>query len=225
MTYCMSDFKNALSDFRFLKNRGYPHKAALKITGDHYRLTKLERNCLFRGVVEQHSCELTAKKLIRSKENVSLSLGIDWFNVVITIESYLKGNPVFLSDDGLTRDSSDVHGSYRITPVSERAIDEIVLALENIKPPQVDIFIDSPVSHSKDIAHLLRLRLDSNRSFSFSIEVVQSADFPLKSYPGIVASSDTIIINHTEKVFDLVGFVLKKAYDFEPPTLDMLKLS
>jgi hypothetical protein len=33
------NFKNAASDFRFLKNRQYPEKAALKLIGDRYRLS------------------------------------------------------------------------------------------------------------------------------------------------------------------------------------------
>ncbi|HEQ71464.1 MAG TPA: DUF434 domain-containing protein, partial [Spirochaetia bacterium] len=33
------NFKIAVDDYRFLKNRNYPDKAALKLVGDRYRLS------------------------------------------------------------------------------------------------------------------------------------------------------------------------------------------
>jgi hypothetical protein len=102
----MSNIKIAVENYRYLKNREFPDKASLKLVGDRYRLSRLERNCLFRGVVSVSESERRKTKLVRADELKGQALGIDWYNVVITVESYLKGMPVFLSDDGILRDAT-----------------------------------------------------------------------------------------------------------------------
>jgi hypothetical protein len=87
----MSNFLSGLSDYRYFKNRGYPYKSVLKIIGDRYRLSIHERNCLFRGVVNADTCSNTKKKLVLPEAIPPKPIGIDWFNVVITMESYFKG--------------------------------------------------------------------------------------------------------------------------------------
>jgi hypothetical protein len=218
----MSDFSSGITDYRYLKNRGYPHKAALKIVGDHYRLSKMQRNCLFRGVVDTESSRATEKKIVRADSLASKSLGVDWFNVMITVESYLKGFPVFVSDDGIARDSSSVHGSYRITEITVRAMEEIVRYIQTSGLARLEVFLDSPISHSGDVAHLLRIETGKHLRMETSISVVQSADYPLKGFDGVVASSDTIIISHALFVFDLARHVLERSFGFKPPELSEL---
>ena len=85
------NFQRAIEDYRFLKNRRYSDKAALKLVGDRYRLTSNERNCLFRAVIADADCALRKQKLITLDALVNKPLGVDWYNVLITVESYLKG--------------------------------------------------------------------------------------------------------------------------------------
>ena len=94
-------FQEAIEDYRYLKNRGYPDKAALKLVSDHYRLSAVLRNCLFRGIFAYPDCEHRKAKLITAGDVEGHVLGVDWYNVLITVESYLKGFPIFICDDGL----------------------------------------------------------------------------------------------------------------------------
>ncbi|MBN1699043.1 MAG: DUF434 domain-containing protein [Spirochaetales bacterium] len=215
-------FRDAIDDYRFLRNRQYPPKALLKLVGDRYRLTRLQRNCLFRGVIQDEVAATRKKKMIRHEAVKARPLGIDWYNVLITIESYLKGFPVFISDDGVVRDSSGIHGSYRPTKITERAISEIFSVFTVLLPGRLDLYIDAPVSHSGEMARDLRGYCKARFHFPISIEVVPSADYPLKNYTGIVISSDSIVLDHAESVFDLVRHVLATRFEFTPPGLDRL---
>jgi hypothetical protein len=57
--------------------------------------------------------------------------------------------------------------------------------------------------------------------------VVHSADYPLKSYTGIVATSDSSIIDRKQvkQVFDLAAFVLASRFHAQIPTVDGLPQS
>jgi hypothetical protein len=219
------NFREAINDYRFLKNRRYPDKAALKLVSDHYRLSGVERNCLFRAVFADADCRRRRDKLVPPSAAFGRDLGIDWYNVLITVESYLKGYPVFLADDGLVRDSSGVHGSYRAGNLTAMAVDKIVGALRDLKPGRLDLFLDSPIPFSGVMADNLRERLET-LSIDSAVDVQPSADYPLKTYEGIVATSDSSIIDRegVQEVLDLARAVLESAYGTRLRQIDDLEL-
>jgi hypothetical protein len=219
------NFQEAIADYRFLKNRGYPDKAALKLVSDHFRLSALERNCLFRAVFAVEDCERRRAKLVHASALSGRELGVDWYNVLITVESYLKGFPVFLADDGLARDSSGIHGSYRPSKVTPAAVGKILTALANLKPGRLDLFLDAPISFSGVMADSLRERLAALH-IAFAVEVHPSADYPLKSFLGVVASSDSSIIDRegVQEVLDLARYVLESAFAARIRTVEELAL-
>jgi len=204
-------FPEALQDYRYLKNRGFPEKAALKLVGDRWRLSALERNCLFRAVFAEGQCRLRRAKLAAPQAVAGQALGVDWYNVLITVESYLKGYPVFLADDGLLRDSSGVHGSYRPGKVTEAAMRKILEAVARLAPARLELFLDSPISFSGAMAEELRRRASG---CPCEVTVSPSADYPLKSFPGVVATSDSSIIDREaiRRVVDLARIVLESGY-------------
>jgi hypothetical protein len=217
-------FKLAIEDFRYLKNRNYPDKAALKLVSDHHRLSATQRNCLFRAIFSASDSRQRKAKLAAAEDVEGQLLGVDWYNVLITVESYLKGFPVFISDDGLVRDSSGIHGSYKAGKVTERGITEILSLIAALKPVRIEIFLDSPISHSGDMAEQLRERLYRSASMPHQVSVFPSADFPLKSFSGIVATSDSSIIDRpqVQQVFDLARFVIESSFHARIRTVEML---
>ena len=217
-------FKIAIEDFRYLKNRNYPDKAALKLVSDHHRLNAMQRNCLFRGVFSASDSMLRRAKLAAAEDVKAQLLGVDWYNVLITVESYLKGYPVFISDDRLVRDSSGVHGSYKASKITERGITQILSVLAALNPKRVEIFLDSPISHSGDLAEQLRSSLSRTVSMPHRVSLFPSADYPLKSFGGIVATSDSSIIDRPQvkQVFDLARFVIESSFQARIRTIDML---
>jgi len=220
----MLNFQNAISDYRFLLERMYPEKATLKLIGDKYRLSKLKRNCLFRGVVKTDTACRRKAKIIKEESLRSSNLAVDWYNILITVESYLKGYPLFIADDGVLRDSAGIHGSYRETRITGKAVDEIFRQLERLNPKKLDIFIDSPVSHSGLMAEKLRTKLYGSTLKNYSVMLVPSADYPLKRYGGIVASSDSIILDSAVSIIDLPGYILKHSFHYTPQPIEKLIL-
>jgi hypothetical protein len=185
---------------------------------DRWRLPALERNCLFRAVFADHHCRLRRAKLVGPQAVGGQALGVDWYNVLITVESYLKGYPVFLADDGLLRDSSGVHGSYRPGKVTETAMGRILETVASLAPARLELFLDAPISFSGAMAEQLRRRAPA---CPCEVTVSPSADYPLKSFPGVVATSDSSIIDREaiRKVVDLSRFVLESGYGARVPAV------
>jgi hypothetical protein len=214
----MSEFKDACGAYRYLKELGFPEKASLKLVGDRYRLTRVQRNCLFRGIVDSETAARREARVIPPGAAAGRDLAVDWYNVLITVESYLKGLTILLADDGVTRDSTAAHGSYRSGPVTERAFTAVVDALAALGPARVDVFLDSPIAYSGRMAEQVRRRL-AGLPFPVEASLEKSADFALKSYPGVVASSDSVILDRSQAVIDLPRFVLERSFGFTPARL------
>jgi hypothetical protein len=211
-------FRQAYDDHKYLREKGYPEKAALKLVGDRHRLARIERNSLFRGVIAEAMAEPRRRKIVRGADVAGCGLGIDWYNVLITTESYLRGVPVFISEDGIVRDSSATHGSYRRTEITTRAFHEIIETLKILAPSRIDVFLDSPIPFSGLMAEEVRRRLEKIPCPSL-VSLAHSADFHLKSYDGIVASSDSVILDSARRVLDLPRCVLEGSFEFTPPLL------
>jgi len=214
-------FADACRDFKLLKELGYPDNASLKLVGDRYGLSREQRNCLFRGVVQDSVAARRIRKIVKPADVHGAALGLDWFNILITLESYLKGTRLFLSDDGMVRDCAAVHGSWRKGPVTDRATGEILAALSDLSPMRIDVMLDSPIAHSGLMAESLRLELRRS-GMAYTVRLERSADYPLKSYEGIVASSDSAIMDHASRLLDLPRRILWGCFSFSPPPLSGL---
>src|SRR5271169_2997248 len=143
-----NSFAEACATYRLLRENGYPEKATLNLVGDRHRLSQIQRNCLFRGVVASATAARRKLKIVAPAETAGQSLALDWYNVLITIESYLQGHLLYSADDGVVRDTSETHGSYRTGPLTPRAMDEIVAEISRLKPARVDAFLDMPIAFS-----------------------------------------------------------------------------
>lgn len=177
------------------------------------------RNSLFRGVMDDATAAVRKTKLVSGEDVSGAALGIDWYNVLITVESYLRGSFLFLADDGILRDSSAIHGNYRKSPMTEKALTGIIRALTLLGPGRVDVFLDSPIAYSGLMAEELRSALSAAGLPHFTVELSPSADYPLKTYDGVVASSDSIILDSAALVFDLPRHVLQSSFSFTPMSL------
>jgi hypothetical protein len=216
-----NNFHQACITYRSLRELGYPEKATLKLVGDRHRLSKVQRNCLYRGIVVGDLAAMRRAKTVEAASIKEASLGVDWYNVLITVESHLKGQAVFLCDDGIVRDSSGLHGSYRPTDLTILARGGILRCVAEMRPRALDVYLDSPLAFSGLMATELRDLLQS-ASIPAHVILAHSADYPLKSYPGIVASSDSIVMDAAPLIFDLARWVLQSAFGFRAPDLHAL---
>ena len=203
------DLQNASEDFRYLLSRRYPRKAALELVGNRYGLTFDERHLLHRGVFSSKDSQARRKKKISIQGVRNKDLAIDGHNVLITIEAGLSGRPLVLGDDGYVRDISGLSGSFKKTKRTEEAIQSIITVLKKWKPRQTLFLLDAPISMSGRLAEEIRGRLKRDNLLGDAM-AVKVPEKILIGFPGIVATSDTDIIDRSKKVLDLAGYVITK---------------
>ena len=202
------DLQKAAEDLRYLLNRGYPRKASLELVGNRYDLTFDERHLLHRGVFSDVDSEARRKKIISIKEVQDKDLAVDGHNVLITVEAGLSGRPLILADDGFIRDISGLSGSFKKTEVTEKAIRLIATFLKKWKPRHTLFLFDAPISKSGILAKELRnlLKKENLPGDALAMKVPEKT---LIGFPGVVATSDTAIIERSKRVIDLAGNIIR----------------
>ena len=201
----------AARDLRYLLERGYHRESALKLIVDKYQLSTNQRLLLYRAVYDSSTAANHKQKIITSDKIRGSKLAMDGYNVLITVESGLRGGLLVLCDDGFIRDISAVHGKYRITNMTEKALSIILKAVQELKPAETNFFYDAQVSKSGQLASQVRRTLRS-AGLTGSAYAVERADISTLDFGDIVATSDSVLISKAEAVFDIAGEILKKNY-------------
>lgn len=205
----MKILQKSAKDFRYLLNQGYPRKASLELVGNRYQLTSEERHLLHRGVFSVQDSKLRRKKIVSINEVQDRDLAIDGYNVLITIEAGLSGRPLILGDDGFVRDISGVSGRFKKTKATENALQLILDRLSILKPRKTLFLLDAPISKSGALAMEVRSRL-KERGLKGDAMAINVPEEILIGFHGIIASSDTAIIDQSPKVIDLAGEILRR---------------
>lgn len=207
-------FKEALRDYFFLLNRDYPEKAALKLVGDRYRLSSLERVTLYRGITSKD-------KALQRRGKITVDLKgeeiyIDGYNVLFSMMNYLLGKLIFIGNDGLLRDCGEVYGKVKNETLLYRAVDILLDFLRVCGASRVEIYFDSPLTgstrHVREVGKKLEAAGLKGKALS-----VKSADDELKEKKGgIIATSDSEIIDcSASQVADIARAALVKSFGIE----------
>ena len=212
------EFTKALRDYAYMLNRNYPRKSILKIVGDRYLLNTFQRIMLSRGVFPENDIRGRIRKTRQKIEGHELH--IDAYNVLFTICNYLLGRMVFIACDQFVRDTGEVYGKPLGEPLFEKALEMCMQFLGKSKPSSVDFILDSPVSHSAELAGKIRGRIASG-GLKGDARIEKNPDALLiKQATGIVASSDSDILDNTEQpIVDLAHLVLNDNFELHLPDL------
>ncbi|NJE30435.1 DUF434 domain-containing protein [Thermococcus sp. 18S1] len=194
---------DAYRDLKYLLNRGYRKKYALEFVANHYRLAKGERYLLARCVFSDEWIEEVRKKLLRPEELRGRVLGIDGFNVLITLESLLEGRAI-ICEDGLVRDLK-YQGRYRLNEGTERLLRDLSRALRELGVEKAVFFYGSAVPRSGEVKRLTEEAL-IREGVNSEVRLVKSPDFELKAFE-TVTTADIGIISKVPHVFDLAAYV------------------
>jgi len=200
--------QEAAKDFHYLLNRGYPRKASLELVGNRYNLAFDRRNLLHRGIFSDSDAKARKERQVSLRSLHRKNLAIDGYNVLITIESALSGRPLISSNDGFIRDISGLSGNFRKTKTTDEAIQRILDALREAKPRHALFLFDAPISKSGLLAREIREIL-KDENLSGDARAVKVPEKTLIGFPGIVATSDTAIIDQSPRVMDLAGHVIR----------------
>jgi hypothetical protein len=202
------NLQKAAQDFRYLLNRGYPRKPSLELVGNRYQLTFDERHLLHRGVFADVDVQRRLSKKILLKAIKNQDLAIDGYNVLITIEASLSGRSLILGDDGFIRDISGLSGNYRRSEKTEEALLLIFNALKRVKPRHTLFLFDAPISKSGELAREIRRRL-KKEGIPGNAQAMKVPEKILIGFSGVVATTDTAIIDQSKKAVDLAGHILR----------------
>ena len=204
----------AAADFFFLQNRRYPRSSALEWVGNRYQLAYLERQLLHRGVFGQAEALGRLAKRCKGSDWQSRCLVVDGHNVQITVESALLGRPLLRANDGALRDLAGQSAGFRVTEVSEMALDMIFRFLEEYRPPHARFLFDAPMSHSGLLAGRYRERL---KAIGLAGEA-RAVPVPENEFPYarcVIASSDQAVQEKAVQWLDLANTVIDRAGSFQ----------
>ena len=199
----------AAEDLRLLLNRGYPRDASLQLVGNRYNLDHDGRHLLRRGVFPHPLAEERSAKRVSVKELKGTGLALDGHNCIITLESALKGKTILLADDGFIRDIAGVSGGYKETKETKEALELIMDLLAEAGPRETRFLLDAPISGSGELAARIR-GLMREGGIQGDASAHKVPEHFMAGYEGIIASSDTAVIDQAAQVFDLAGYLIQQ---------------
>lgn len=212
---------SAIDDFRYLLSRGYRREYAVRIVGDRYVLDQTSRMILYRAVYDDETARSHKQKMVVYEAVSGENLSVDGYNVLITIESMLRKKPLILCDDGFVRDVSGIYGKHRLTSYSEHALSLMLRFLIEILPSEIRFYYDQQVSRSGELAALTRSLLDSF-NLEGNAETARQADNEALRFGDVLATSDAVLIERGEKLFDLAAEVACRSSPTQILTLHQL---
>ncbi|MBM4307998.1 MAG: DUF434 domain-containing protein [Deltaproteobacteria bacterium] len=201
--------QKAAEDFRYLLNRTYPRKLSLELVGNRYQLNADERHLLHRGIFSDKDSEWRKVKKIPFYQIRNNDLAIDGYNVIITIESALLGKPLVLGDDGFIRDISGLSGDFKRSKTTDEVIQLILDALKKTTPHTILFLFHAPISKSGALAQEVRNRMKQG-GLPGDAQAIKVPEKILIGFSGVVATSDTVIIDQSEKAVDLAATILRQ---------------
>ena len=136
--------RKAAEEVYFLLNRGYPVTSTTRFIGDHYQLSERQRLALARTVSPEES--IRSRKSREVTDIAGKTLYIDGFNVIIGLEIAYSESMLFRCMDGTVRDLAGLHGTYRLIPQTDLAIQALLVSLGELHVEKAVIFLDQPFS-------------------------------------------------------------------------------
>ena len=205
--------RSAAHDYSWLLTRRYADKSALKLVGDRHGLTARQRTALMRAACSDQARNDRTARMTTAAACRGQSIGIDGFNLLITIESALSGALILIGLDGCYRDLASIHGTYRKVQETTLAVEVIADYLGAFDISRIDWYLDRPVSNSGRLKALMADTLEAGQSGSASstvwnIELVDSPDAVLADYEHPIATADSAILDRCGPWLNLAAEII-----------------
>lgn len=199
--------RSAVADFSLLLSRGYAEASALKLVGDRFALTARQRLAVMRCACPDAAVADRRARLLRPEQCAGRDLSIDGYNVLITVESALSGGLILRGRDGCCRDLASLHSTYRRVEETDPALALIGAVVARLAPRSVTWYLDAPVSNSGRLKVQL-LEIFEARAWTWDVQVVPNPDRVLVSLGGVVATSDSWILDQGVTWVNLAAHVI-----------------
>ncbi|HEB33391.1 MAG TPA: DUF434 domain-containing protein [Spirochaetes bacterium] len=234
------NFINSIADLIVLLDKKYPKKASLELVGNRYNLNRDERLILYRGVFDTAGSNRRKKKrldLLHAGDTADLNIKcliLDGYNILISLESYLKGMIIFRALDGYVRDVSGVYGSHSFSGYTERSAGLLADFIKDLTEkfdsrPDVSVYLDSQVSKSGELSMYMR-DLFKREHISAEVAAIKNPDAVIvelsrRCANSLTATSDTVLIDEVGRVIDIPDCIIRQVFGTAPLDLNTLLLS
>jgi len=199
----------AVADLSWLLSRGYAENSALKLVGDRFQLTERQRISVMRSTCSDQARRRRDETRVPAERLAGERLDIDGFNVLTTVEAALADGVILDGRDGCYRDMASMHGSYRRVDETEPALILIGEVLHEFRPAECCWYLDRPVSNSGRLRARLQ-RLAAERGWPWQVELAPDVDSVLAASPHVVATADSVILDHCRRWFNLAREVVSR---------------
>ena len=196
--------RKAAEEVYYLLCRGYPVTNTTRFVGNHYQLSERQRLALARTISPADSIRSRKKREVSDIRGETIY--IDGFNVIIGLEIAFSDSMLFKCMDGTIRDLAGLHGTYRLIPQTDFAIQALLQALDELQIQKAVIYLDKPVSNSGRLKQRI-YEFAESISFELDVQIENPVDALLKTKP-LIASSDAIILDKCSNWFNLVKYII-----------------
>lgn len=196
--------RKAAEEVYYLLCRGYPVTNTTRFVGNHYQLSERQRLALARTISPADSIDSRKKREVSDISGETIY--IDGFNVIIGLEIAFSDSMLFKCMDGTIRDLAGLHGTYRLIPQTDFAIQALLHTLDELQIQKAVIYLDKPVSNSGRLKQRI-YEFAENISFELDVQIENPVDALLKTKP-LIASSDAIILDKCSNWFNLVKYII-----------------
>ena len=204
----INKLKKAAKHIRYLINEGYAIKGASVFVGNHFLLSERQRLALVRSISPDEKLQLRREKECMADELNGRIVHIDGFNTIITLEIALCQSVLLSCMDGTIRDLAGLRGTYRLLDETQKAIEIIADALEQLKIKKAVFYLDAPVSNSGRLKSLIE-HIWENYNTRLDIQVINDVDKTLQEQAYVI-TSDAIILDKCKSWFNLISLCIEK---------------
>lgn len=199
--------QQAVEHTAWLLTRGYAAKSSIQLVGDRFQLTARQRLAVLRCSCSDDSRDHRNRRQVTAQQLAGQRIELDGFNVLTTIEAALAGGVILLGRDGCFRDMASMHGSYRKVEETRPALELAGRYLAACGVGPCTWFLDRPVSNSGRLGQLI-VKLATENRWAWDVRIEFDVDGALKDSDHIVASADSVVLDHCGRWFNLARFVV-----------------
>jgi len=204
----LGGLRTALQDFSLLLTKGYAKKSTLKLVGDKFSLTERQRLAIMRSACSDEQLSSRKQREVKIADIAAKHIGIDGYNVLITVEAAMSGACVFKGRDGCFRDLASIHGTYRKVTETIPAVQLIGNFLKEIGVIEALWLLDSPVSNSGRLKTLIG-KLAGENGWDWEIELLTSPDAKLIKSNLVAATSDSVVLDGCKSWVNLARAIIE----------------
>lgn len=192
----------ATAELSWLYERGYKPLSSLKLVGDRHALTERQRSAVARCACAESVVARRRQHRLAWPPPAGLTLWIDTFNLLTTLEVALSGGVVLIGRDGCARDIAGVHGSYRKVDETIPAIELVAQKTSEARAQHCHWLLDRPVSNSGRLAAIL-LDHARTRGLTWTAELVNNPDRLLEASEQPVVTADGPVLDRAATSLNL----------------------